>query len=179
MAYVFLTEVKFENGFYRKYWCASTADLSSLPTSPTIAKGSEAVLESGAVYRLSNANTWLIYSPATSSGVTITGMALANYTAMTLAASGIIKATAGTLHSIAITNGSASEQYIQLHDSATLPANTAVPIFSLLLQARGIGFFDWPVYGKSFAAGIVWCNSSTLATKTIGSADCTVTATYK
>jgi len=111
--------------------------------------------------------------------VRVKGIALSNYATAALAASGIPKATPGVLHSISVTNTSASAQYFQLFDSATLPANGTVPLFSVLLQAGGFGFFDWPVYGKAFAAGIVWCNSSTHATKTIGSADCFVTATFK
>jgi len=111
--------------------------------------------------------------------VRVKGIALSNYATAALAASGIPKATPGVLHSISVTNTSASAQYFQLFDSATLPANGTIPLFSVLLQAGGFGFFDWPVYGKAFAAGIVWCNSSTHVTKTIGSADCFVTATYK
>lgn len=111
--------------------------------------------------------------------VRVKGIALSNYNTTALAASGIVKASAGVLHSISVTNTSLSAQYFQLFDSATLPANGTVPIFSVLLQAGGFGFFDWPVYGKAFAAGIVWCNSSTHATKTIGSAVCFATATYK
>lgn len=107
------------------------------------------------------------------------GVATSNYATAALAASGIIKATPGVLHSISITNGAAFSQYIQLFDSATLPANATVPLFSVLLQAGGFAMFDWPVYGKNFVAGIVWCNSSTHVTKTIGAADCFATATFK
>ena len=69
MAYKLLTEVRWEDGYYRKYYCQSATDLTSLPTSPTIAIGSIAELENGTVYRLSNANTWSVYSSATGAGV--------------------------------------------------------------------------------------------------------------
>jgi len=71
MAYKLLTEVRWEDGYYRKYYCQSATDLTSLPTSPTIAIGSEALLEDGSVYKLSNANAWAIYSPATSTVVSV------------------------------------------------------------------------------------------------------------
>lgn len=83
MAYKLLTEIGWEDGYYRRYYCQSSADLTSLPTSPTIAIGSEAVLENGAVYRLSNANTWLIFTGAATLAHTVatigatTGAALA------------------------------------------------------------------------------------------------------
>ena len=111
--------------------------------------------------------------------VRVKGIALSNYAAMTAAASGIIKASAGVLHSLTVTNNKTSAQYFQLHNSATLPADTAVPVYSIYLQSGAIAEVPFGVNGKSFSAGIVWCNSSTQSTKTIGSADCIVSAEYK
>jgi len=106
------------------------------------------------------------------------GIAPSNHSVFA-AASAIVKATPGVLHTIQITNNAAFAQYVQLHDSATLPANGATPIVSVYLQPGGTYFGDWPVFGKSFAAGIVWCNSSSQATKTIGAADCSASGTFK
>lgn len=68
------------------------------------------------------------------------------------------------------TKGSA--QYLNVFNASALPADTAVPIFSWPLAANnGVGFGYQP-NGRHFTSGLVLCNSSTDATKTIGSADC-------
>ena len=65
-----------------------------------------------------------------------------------------------------------ASQFINVFDNSTLPADTAVPLFSWPLGAStGVGF-GWQPQGREFTQGLVLCNSSTDATKTIGSADC-------
>ena len=66
MAITRQTEVRYEDGYYRKYYITSAADLVNLPVSPVAKIGSTAEAENGAVYRLNNANAWAIYSPASS-----------------------------------------------------------------------------------------------------------------
>ncbi len=69
-------------------------------------------------------------------------------------------------------NTKASSQFINVFDANTLPAEAAVPLFSWALAANsGVGF-GWQPNGRQFQTGLVLCNSSTDATKTIGSADC-------
>lgn len=75
-------------------------------------------------------------------------------------------------------NNSASDQYIQVHDAAALPANAVVPLAVLLAPAGYQFAFSWTA-GRLFANGIVVCNSSTAVTKTIGSADCLFDITYR
>jgi hypothetical protein len=68
------------------------------------------------------------------------------------------------------TKGSA--QFLNVFDLSSVPADTAVPLFSWPLAANnGVGVSYAP-NGRWFKEGIVLCNSSTDATKTIGSADC-------
>jgi hypothetical protein len=87
-------------------------------------------------------------------------------------ASSIAKASAGSVFSITGYNSKASAQFIQLHDSATLPADTAVPKVILSVPAESNFYYDFGEIGRFCQNGIVVCNSSTGPTKTIGSADC-------
>jgi len=85
-------------------------------------------------------------------------------------ASSIPKASAGVIYSFTATNSSASARYFQVANSATLPADATVPIMSYYCAAGGTVSEQF-VRGRYCSAGIVWCWSSTAATKTIGSTD--------
>lgn len=88
----------------------------------------------------------------------------------TYEASRIFKATPGILFSISGYNSRASTQFIQIHNSATLPADTAVPVVTFPVAAST--FFSYTFQTPlNLSAGITVCNSSTAPTKTIGSAD--------
>jgi hypothetical protein len=94
-------------------------------------------------------------------------------------ASHILKASAGTLISLTGYNGKVSAQFIQIHNSATVPADTAVPIYSFTVPASSNFSLDIPITGAPFTTGISVCNSSTQATKTVGTTDCWFTAVVK
>lgn len=94
-----------------------------------------------------------------------------------LATSLVVKASGGSLVGILGFNNSASDQYIQVHNAASLPANTAVPIVTFKVFA-GDNFFWVPPKPLPLDTGIVVCNSSTAATKTIGAADCWFNVEY-
>jgi hypothetical protein len=94
-------------------------------------------------------------------------------------ASRVIKASAGTLISLVGYNARTSAQFIQIFNSATVPADTGVPIFTFLVPSSSNFSLDVPVSGIPFTTGISVSNSSTQATKTIGSADCWFTAIIK
>ena len=91
----------------------------------------------------------------------------------------IAKASPGTVFSITGYNAKTSAQFIQLHDSATLPANAAVPAIIFSVPASSNFFYDFNEVGRFCENGIVVCNSSTGATKTLGSADCWFNIQYK
>ena len=96
-----------------------------------------------------------------------------NRTTTAYAASLIIKAGSGRLFGLTGYNSKGSAQFIQLHDSATLPTDTAVPKVVFRVAANSNFSLNYDAEdGREFASGIVVCNSSTGATKTIGSADC-------
>lgn len=102
-----------------------------------------------------------------------------NVTTTAYAASLVIKATAGTLYVVTGYNSKTAAQFIQIHDSATLPADTAVPKVIFSVPPLGNFSYDLGNYGRYFANGITICNSSTGPTKTIGSADCWIDAQFK
>jgi len=93
--------------------------------------------------------------------------------------SAIVKATPGTIYSVIGYNSKTSAQFIQLHDSATLPANDAVPKMIWTVAASSNFFLDFGEIGRWCEAGITLSNSSTGPTKTIGSADCWFSVQYK
>jgi hypothetical protein len=94
------------------------------------------------------------------------------------AASLVVKASAGKCFEVRGYNSKASTQFIQIHDAASLPANGAVPEEVIAVGASSNFSITFPP-GKSFGVGIVVCNSSTGATKTIGSADCWISADFE
>jgi len=102
-----------------------------------------------------------------------------NASTTTLAASLIIKALAGNLYMLTGYNDSASGQFIQIFNSSSLPANGVAPVITFYVAPKSNFSFDFGVYGRYFGTGIVVCNSTTVATKTIGSSDCWFDAQYK
>lgn len=95
-----------------------------------------------------------------------------NVSTTALSASLVISSSPAKLIRITGTNSKASTQYIQVHDAASLPADTAVPKITMPVPADTPFMLEFNDTGRNFDNGIVVCNSSTEATKTLGSADC-------
>lgn len=101
-----------------------------------------------------------------------------NYRSAAQEASALVKNAPGVMDGIAGYNAG-SAQFIQLHDATALPADGAVPAFCITVGATANFSIDFGAYGMAFKNGIVACNSSTAATKTIGSANVQFYARYK
>jgi hypothetical protein len=84
----------------------------------------------------------------------------------------IVTTGSAYLTSITITNTNAAAQFVQLHDAVAVPADGAVPVVTFTAAASSDKFVTYSLPGRYFLTGIVVCNSSTAATKTIGAADC-------
>lgn len=76
------------------------------------------------------------------------------------------------LVSFTVNNTNAAAQFIQFHDAAALPADGAIPAVVFTVAASSDKIVSYTLPGRLFNTGIVVCNSSTAATKTIGAADC-------
>jgi hypothetical protein len=111
-----------------------------------------------------------LFAVATSSGA-VSATAPTNATSTAYVASGVVKASPGVLFGLAGFNSKATAQFVQLHDTTSVPSDTAVP--KVIITVPGLSNFslDFGLYGRNFATGITICNSSTGPTKTVGSAD--------
>jgi hypothetical protein len=107
-----------------------------------------------------------------------TAQALSNDTSTAYEASSVTKASAGTVYGVTGYNSRTTGQFFQFYNSTTVPADATAPVITIYVAAQSNFSIDFGVYGRRFSTGIAWSNSSTGATKTIGSADMFVDVNY-
>lgn len=91
---------------------------------------------------------------------------LTNASTTALAASLVVKGSAGTL--FGLQGYATSAGFLLVHNTASLPADASVPVVSLPIESGKPFSVDFGVYGRAFSTGIVVVFSSTGPTKTIG-----------
>lgn len=94
-------------------------------------------------------------------------------------ASAIVKDAKGVLLFVHFYNANAAARWLQIFDSATLPADAVIPLFTVNVAAAGSYTLNLAPLGLVMNKGIVVCNSSTGPTKTIGAADSLFMVGYK
>lgn len=84
-----------------------------------------------------------------------------------------VKASVGNVLSTLCQNLNASMRYLQLHNTATVPAGGAVPVISIPIQGSTttvIGSDFYTLAGVNFSTGIAFAFSTTSGTYTAGTA---------
>ena len=115
--------------------------------------------------------------------VTVTNPAGTTYNVVTTAStnSAVVKATAGMLYEITISNPTATAAYVKLYNKATAPTvGTDVPVFTQAVAAGATVALSFGQVGKRFATGIgIACTAAAAATDTgVSVAGIQINATY-
>ena len=106
-----------------------------------------------------------------------TEQAPANARTTALAASLVVKASAGRLYGLQ--GYATSAGFLQIHDASSLPADSVVPEEVFPIEANKPFSLDTGRRGIQYATGIVVCFSSTGPTKTIGGSVMWVSAQFE
>jgi hypothetical protein len=89
------------------------------------------------------------------------------YASVAYATGGVIKASPGRLFKAFGYHSGVGAQFLQFHDAAAVPADTAVPKMVIRAGITSNLELDLHDLGWQFVNGIVWCLSSTAETKTL------------
>lgn len=91
----------------------------------------------------------------------------------------VVTAKAGRIYRVSVVNSSATRYFVQIHDKATAPVNTDVPIWEQDMPASGGCVIDFGLNGLYVALGFNIAISSTKGALTLAVAtDATAYALY-
>ncbi|MFZ4777748.1 MAG: hypothetical protein ACOYM3_20455 [Terrimicrobiaceae bacterium] len=110
--------------------------------------------------------------------LTATGPTVTRENSTAYEISRVIQGSACTLATLSVDN-SGPGQFIQLFDSATVPADGVAPVWTFRIPAASSVAVDFGASGLPFTNGCAASNSTTGPTKTQGSANCFFTATKR
>lgn len=91
----------------------------------------------------------------------------------------VVKNSAGTLYNLVVDNSNVAARFLQIHNTTAVPADGVTPVLVFRIPAATSVVLDFGRYGMRFTTGISVCFSTTLGTKTLGTADMWVVANYK
>lgn len=101
------------------------------------------------------------------------------YASQAAEASKLLKVGNGVVVGFDGYNAKGSAQFILLFDKASVPADGDIPIFALTAATAANFSKEFGPTGLRFQNGLAISNSSTVATRTVGSADCQFFVRYK
>jgi hypothetical protein len=157
---------------------AVPVSLASVPSHAVTNAGTFAVqVTSAPSTAVTNAGTFAVQASQVPDATSTS--APSNATTTAYATNLVAKAAAGQLYAITGYNSKTTPQFIQVHNTTTLPADTAVPVLVFYVGPTSNFSLDFGGWGRYFSTGITICNSTTGPTKTIGAADCWIDAMYK
>ena len=84
-----------------------------------------------------------------------------------------LKASAGAVYKVYCYNKNAATRFFQIHNKATAPVNTDVPVEVFPVAANSALLIDiafWGATGRTCSTGVSWAFSTTEATLTLGTA---------
>jgi hypothetical protein len=121
--------------------------------------------------------------------VTVTGTATVTpatgtaYSQVTTASTNaaVVKASAGTLYEVTVSNATATATFVKLYNKATAPTvGTDVPVLTIPAAAGATVALSLGAIGKRFPAGIaIACTAAVLSTNSANAvAGCQIHATY-
>jgi hypothetical protein len=101
-----------------------------------------------------------------------------NATSPALAASIVAKTGVAKLFGFTVTSTNVAAQFILLFDAVKVPSAGAVPLAAFNVAAASPATGYWGSVGRAFVHGIIFCNSTTQGTLTIGAVDCIFDVQY-
>lgn len=145
-----------------------SSDQAAIPVNATLAAETTKVI--GTVNQ--GTSPWVVSS--TLANPAVNANAASRFTNFGANATLNVKATAGNVFSLTCINKNAlAARYIQLHNTATVPASGAAPIVTFLVPANGqivIGTDFFTDFGSYFSTGIAFAYSTTPDTYTAATA---------